>query len=824
MRQGFVPLKVPSNSDANAVRLQRKATNSEALDSVPPIVNDVLASSGRPLDTTTRNFMEDRFGHDFSEVRVHTDSRAAESAQAVSAKAYTVGQNVVFGKDHYSPATGEGMRLFAHELAHVIQQGKSGQTSLPSLSQDSPGEQEADRAASLIDHCDGPIHVGISTARGLARQEDTDDELTRTLRAANRDAHKPKQETFRDLSAFGTRPSGAPVGQAAPRTEQRVDTVGMLAEQGISLEASYRKTHFNSEREALDFMERYIAYTKDKPHLQPQYREAIDARRRILAERELISKQRNQENARKQQEQKEAVKIKAKDDEEFRKSQRWTLLGALMPDSVQPYYKDPSREVTNPVYRMHAETNTGAAFSGARLARDTTAAVSAAVGTIMLVAEGALALDALVMIALEGAAASQAATPIMSIIVNNPIAAEQLAIFAGETVLSIVVAGGVKQYIDSLATPEGIFNIGVQIFLHGSAFSSRQGGGSSGRGVGRGNIKSVTPDGKGASKVSIQLSKPPEVDNATPPAVAPSQGANKPQTAPQRPQATGTQVPDKFQKVVGTAPGSHANDTLPSNVTPLRQPQPIEAPQVAAAAGQDFTPAQPVQTSTASGTSRKNDTTVASAGKSSGSTKTITSTPSGAATSTSSVKASGSKPAKPLEPTEKPLAKEARDAQRKQEILDEFEEGQSKTSEDAKTSDTRRDTPGGRPQPRQFQRGNFAHKFAEFILGPNRLPRPNEAEVVVELQDGTGDIIRTDRIIRNAEEGLLIEIKPSGRSAVKGRAQLPGRLEALQREFPKRNGWHGQVVEYTRADIEAWLQAENVPPNDIPRLLTLLGF
>jgi hypothetical protein len=69
--------------------------------------------------------METRFGHDFSQVRVHTDARAAESAKAVAAQAYTVGTNVVFDTGRLSPHTAEGRRLLAHELTHVLQQGSS---------------------------------------------------------------------------------------------------------------------------------------------------------------------------------------------------------------------------------------------------------------------------------------------------------------------------------------------------------------------------------------------------------------------------------------------------------------------------------------------------------------------------------------------------------------------------------------------------------------------------------------------------------------------------------------------------------------------------
>jgi hypothetical protein len=88
----------------------------------PAIVHDVVRTPGRPLDAQTRGFMEPRFGHDFSQVRVHSDASAAESARAVDALAYTFGKHVVFGAGRYVPATGEGRWLLAHELAHVVQQ------------------------------------------------------------------------------------------------------------------------------------------------------------------------------------------------------------------------------------------------------------------------------------------------------------------------------------------------------------------------------------------------------------------------------------------------------------------------------------------------------------------------------------------------------------------------------------------------------------------------------------------------------------------------------------------------------------------------------
>jgi Domain of unknown function (DUF4157) len=88
----------------------------------PPIVHEVLRSPGQPLDAATRAFMESRFGHDFSRVRVHTDAAAEQSARDIKAHAYTTGQNIVFNFGQYAPGTGEGNRLLAHELTHVVQQ------------------------------------------------------------------------------------------------------------------------------------------------------------------------------------------------------------------------------------------------------------------------------------------------------------------------------------------------------------------------------------------------------------------------------------------------------------------------------------------------------------------------------------------------------------------------------------------------------------------------------------------------------------------------------------------------------------------------------
>jgi len=92
---------------------------------VPPLVHEVLRSPGQPIDPATRVFMEQRFGRDFSRVRVHHDEKAAESAKSISALAYTSGNHIAFNDGQYSPTTESGKQLLAHELVHTMQQENS---------------------------------------------------------------------------------------------------------------------------------------------------------------------------------------------------------------------------------------------------------------------------------------------------------------------------------------------------------------------------------------------------------------------------------------------------------------------------------------------------------------------------------------------------------------------------------------------------------------------------------------------------------------------------------------------------------------------------
>ena len=118
-----------------------------------------MSQSGSPLDPPTKEFMESRFGYDFSKVRLHTDEQSARSAHSFNALAYTRGKNIVFGSGQYSPRTTKGRKLLAHELAHVIQRGSSEGNTVTSQKQIEPRADGGYRIAVAPNITDEPIEL-----------------------------------------------------------------------------------------------------------------------------------------------------------------------------------------------------------------------------------------------------------------------------------------------------------------------------------------------------------------------------------------------------------------------------------------------------------------------------------------------------------------------------------------------------------------------------------------------------------------------------------------------------------------------------------------
>lgn len=161
------PIALQRKAVSSTDPLERKLDGEHLQPAVPAVVDQVLGSPGQPLTDETQARMEQRFDRDFSHVRVHTDAQAADSARLVNAKAYTVGNDVVFGAGRFSEQTAEGQKLLAHELAHVAQPGGAGSHGVSQPGDAS--EREADRAADGFAR--GEV-VNVGQARSAVVQRD----------------------------------------------------------------------------------------------------------------------------------------------------------------------------------------------------------------------------------------------------------------------------------------------------------------------------------------------------------------------------------------------------------------------------------------------------------------------------------------------------------------------------------------------------------------------------------------------------------------------------------------------------------------------------
>jgi hypothetical protein len=165
---------------------------------------DLVDEPGHALDAPTREYFSNRFGHDFSSVRVHSGERAAKSAASLSAHAYTLGPHVVFGRGQFAPATARGRQLLGHELAHVIQQSRGG-SAVPGVA--SRGlEDAADHAANLAARGER-VAVAGSSGIGIACksifEEFTDGAYAPGLLLEALKHTRPEEKIVDDVNSLG---------------------------------------------------------------------------------------------------------------------------------------------------------------------------------------------------------------------------------------------------------------------------------------------------------------------------------------------------------------------------------------------------------------------------------------------------------------------------------------------------------------------------------------------------------------------------------------------------------------------------------------------
>lgn len=161
----------------DVLRLQRLAGNA-ATSALLEEADPVPSSGGRSLDPEVRTDMEQRLGHDFGDVRIHTDAAAHESASAFNARAYTTGSDIVFQRDAYDPGSAAGATTLAHELTHVVQQRSGpvdGTDDGHGVSVSDPSDRFEREAAATADRAmsaDSPGPISSGAPESLQREVD----------------------------------------------------------------------------------------------------------------------------------------------------------------------------------------------------------------------------------------------------------------------------------------------------------------------------------------------------------------------------------------------------------------------------------------------------------------------------------------------------------------------------------------------------------------------------------------------------------------------------------------------------------------------------
>lgn len=390
---------------------------------LPPSVADVVGRRGSPLPADRCRDAEQRFGHDFSQVRVHTDEAAGQAAQDLGARAFTVGHHIAFGRGLYSPHSTLGARLLDHELAHVAQQqlGAEGH----------PAGEGVEKEASAL------------AAEG---------ELRKSVR------------------------QGVPVGIHLDRIESTEElnpgSGAWMASRGLSIVESMRKSHAEPGEVRQRKIREYLMYARTRPELKRLYDEAAAAFPDIAksiaegkpaapqwANKWLDSKPAPgmapapQPGADAEaKERAESDRVRKTIEADLERSKRMPgFISWFFPGHTLPYYRDPSREMQMPLFRQQAETATGATRGLATVTQQMAAASLGAMSALLataivapLAVEGAAFLGSGGVVSAAGGELSLAAGTVRAAVqgawvfyLQNAITVNAVGLFGTEVLLSV---------------------------------------------------------------------------------------------------------------------------------------------------------------------------------------------------------------------------------------------------------------------------------------------------------------------------------------------------------------------------------------------------
>ncbi|MEO7701880.1 MAG: DUF4157 domain-containing protein, partial [Opitutus sp.] len=440
----------------------------------PEAVDEGLKSPGQPIDEATRRTMESAFGHDFSHVRVHANKHATEASDALRANAYTVGHDVVFGAGKFLPGSPEGRRLLAHELAHVVQQERG----TGSVSHYSSAEYEAKYAGECV-VAGRTVSVRSTGAGGLQLDEKEDERIARAFLTK-------KQSTGRSPAQSGA-DSNAHTSPAKP----------------VDPTADFR--HPASKEE----IERLRQWSIERQNIEDQQKKAKEeaGRAKEAEDRQRVDVATRAADFKKQHEKAQQAPP--------------LFLSFMGPGFVQSYYRNPSGSIQDPLLRQQADLTTSAVAGHGALGTTAVAVGTGVTAAATLLAVGSLALPVITAITLEAAAGSAVLTPVVTVIIANPLTVTEMAQFGTGVLLAVVAAGGIKNYLEQLATPEGAAQMALDlVVLHGTIKSTSVG--SPRPATAKGKIEGASPAG-----IKVRIVEPLAAANdVAPPKAATRAGAS----------------------------------------------------------------------------------------------------------------------------------------------------------------------------------------------------------------------------------------------------------------------------------------------------------
>ena len=398
-------LRFALQSQATPIGSQKHNAHSADL---PAIVQETIRSPGQPLDAQTLAFMQSRFRNDLAHVRVHTGDKAAASATSVDAAAYAVGSDIVFASGKYAPHTTSGRRLIAHEIAHVVQQGRP---EAPRVANEGLLEQDANQAASHAMQDIAQTQVACASATRLSREPSTDeDKYCRLTR-----------------SSPGT-------------TRTKVDAAVELFRRA-GLHALKRPPENDRAMKLLETVEEYLRGIVTSQNIDRLFPGASNTHLTILAEGGLAAVQ---------------AMIGSIRSGSSTLCGRWDRKFDQLQIARQPLLIL-SGEAGTEAGNLPAAINE--AYQDTLIIAGTIVAVLISGGVVGATAEAAGG-----VIASETAAQLIASTRIGTLVISNPAVAEQIFLFGAGTVIEIAAAGGINEYLNQISTPEGAANKIFEIF------------------------------------------------------------------------------------------------------------------------------------------------------------------------------------------------------------------------------------------------------------------------------------------------------------------------------------------------------------------------